>query len=255
MPAEPTLRGLDLEAHLSDPSRKQQFVTPMFDIIAPRYDAFTRLFSFGMDAGWKRELLDAIAPRIGRNGRVIDGACGTGDLAFTLLERRDDLRVTGLDASSRMIVEANAAVASRVRSGKPAPSFIEGDLGALPVHDGELDAISAGYGYRNTPDWRAALADAARAITPGGYLATLDFYRPSNVVWRTLLLGYLRVAGEVVGYAWHGHGIVYGYIAPSIAHFCTIAEWENELARLGFVVEVRGTKLMGGVAWHVARRA
>ena len=254
MPPEPTLRGLDLEAHLADPARKQQFVTPMFDIIAPRYDAFTRLFSFGMDAGWKRELLDAIAPRIARTGRVIDGACGTGDLAFTLLERRDDLSVTGLDASSRMIAAASASIATRVRAGRPAPSFIEGDLGALPVEGGELDALTAGYGYRNTPDWRNALADAARAIKPGGYLATLDFYRPSNAVWRVLLLAYLRAAGELVGLAWHGHGVVYGYIAPSIAHFCTIAEWENELARLGFVIEARGVKLLGGVAWHVARR-
>lgn len=46
---------LDLEAYLADPARKQAFVTPMFDIIAPRYDAFTRAFSFGMDARWKAE--------------------------------------------------------------------------------------------------------------------------------------------------------------------------------------------------------
>ena len=49
-----TLRGMDVEACLGDASRKQAFVTPMFDIIAPRYDSFTRLFSFGMDAHWKR---------------------------------------------------------------------------------------------------------------------------------------------------------------------------------------------------------
>ncbi len=254
VPADPTLRGLDLEAHLADPARKQQFVTPMFDIIAPRYDAFTRLFSFGMDVGWKRELLDAIVPRLPQGAIVIDGACGTGDLAFRLLGRRADLHVTGLDASSRMIAEANAARATRSATGGPSPVFVEGDLGALGASEGELDAITAGYGYRNTPDWRAALAEAARAIQPGGYLATLDFYRPSNAAWRTVLLGYLRAAGEIVGYAWHGHGIVYGYIAPSIAHFCTIAEWENELARLGFVIEARGVKLLGGVAWHVARR-
>jgi demethylmenaquinone methyltransferase/2-methoxy-6-polyprenyl-1,4-benzoquinol methylase len=153
-----------------------------------------------------------------------------------------------------MIAQADAATPVRVRPGAAAPTFTVGDLGALPVADGELDGLTAGYGYRNTPDWRAALADAARAIRRGGYLATLDFYRPANAVWRTLLLGYLRAAGEFVGYAWHGHGIVYGYIAPSIAHFCTIAEWENELARLGFEIEARGVKLLGGVAWHVARR-
>ena len=254
VPTTPSLRGLDLEAHLADPSLKQQFVTPMFDIIAPRYDDFTRAFSFGMDAGWKRELLDALAPRIASRGRVIDGACGTGDLAFSLLERRADLTVSGVDASSRMVAQANDAIERRTRPGAATPSFSVGDLAALPLADGTLDAITAGYGYRNTPDWRDALAEAARAIKRGGVLATLDFYRPANPVWRTLLLGYLRAAGELVGLAWHGHGVVYGYIAPSIAHFCTIAEWERELARVGFTVEARRTMLMGGVAWHVARR-
>ena len=53
------LGARDLEAHLRDPARKQAFVTPMFDVIAPRYDDFTRLFSFGMDAGWKRDAIAA----------------------------------------------------------------------------------------------------------------------------------------------------------------------------------------------------
>ena len=129
-----------------------------------------------------------------------------------------------------------------------------GDLAQLPLPAASLDGLTAGYAYRNTPDWRAALAESARAIRPGGTLAVLDFYRPANALWRALLLGYLRVAGELVGWAWHGHGVVYGYIAPSIAHFTTIAEFEHELARLGFTVEARGVKLFGGVAWHVARR-
>ncbi|MEO7359993.1 MAG: hypothetical protein ABI120_06675, partial [Gemmatimonadaceae bacterium] len=55
------LGDLDVDAYLNSPATKQQFVTPMFDIIVPRYDAFTRLFSFGMDAGWKREALDAVS--------------------------------------------------------------------------------------------------------------------------------------------------------------------------------------------------
>jgi demethylmenaquinone methyltransferase/2-methoxy-6-polyprenyl-1,4-benzoquinol methylase len=248
---EPSLRGLDLDAHLADPARKQQFVTPMFDIIAPRYDAFTRLFSFGMDAGWKRALLEATAPRIAPGAAVVDGACGTGDLAFQLHARRPDLRVTGVDASPRMIDEAHAIAA---RGARQAPTFRVGDLMALDVPGASLGALTAGYGYRNTPDWRQALAEAARVLAPGGLLATLDFYRPANALWRALFLGYLRVAGELVGWAWHGHGIVYGYIAPSIAHFCTIAEWEAELARLGFTIEHRTTYLLGGVAAHVARK-
>src|SRR5687768_7160973 len=55
MPADRpvSLRDLDVERHLGNPEIRQAFVTPMFDLIAPRYDDFTRIFSLGMDQGWK----------------------------------------------------------------------------------------------------------------------------------------------------------------------------------------------------------
>ena len=53
-----SLKDLDLERHLADPVLRQSYVTPMFDLIAPRYDDFTRTFSFGMDRGWKRSLVE-----------------------------------------------------------------------------------------------------------------------------------------------------------------------------------------------------
>src|SRR5687767_16003458 len=71
------LRELDLEQHLSDPARRQSFVTPMFDLIAPRYDRFTRCFSFGMDRRWKESLVTAAARSITSGGVVCDVATGT----------------------------------------------------------------------------------------------------------------------------------------------------------------------------------
>src|SRR5262245_8644238 len=98
-PAAPRLADLDLEAHLADPALKQRFVTPMFDIIAPRYDRFTRAFSFGMDRRWKAELVEWMRDVIGPSARVLDLACGTGDLAFAAGERAFRGSVVGIDAS------------------------------------------------------------------------------------------------------------------------------------------------------------
>ena len=248
---EPSLRGLDVRAHLADPERKQAFVTPMFDIIAPRYDDFTRVFSFGMDARWKGAMLAALAGRVPAGATAIDIACGTGDLAFAVQRLAPGVQSRGIDASSRMIVAAQARAAA---AGPGAPTFDVGDMSAIPARDGSAHLITGGYALRNAPDWRAAIAECARVLAPGGVLATLDFYRPAGAMWRTLFLAYLRVAGEIVGRAWHGHGIVYGYIAPSIAHFTTVGEFEGELASQGFSLEARATHLLGGVAWHVARK-
>ena len=255
-PVPPTLRGLDLEAHLADPARKQRFVTPMFDIIAPRYDDFTRVFSFGMDATWKAELLAALRGRVRDDAVAVDIACGTGDLAFAVARLAPRGHVLGVDASSQMIEHAKAR-AARIDPGTGAirttPSFDVGDMAQLPCPDASVDLVTGGYALRNAPHWPAALAECARVLKPGGLLVTLEFFRPADALWRALFLAYLRAAGECIGWLWHGHGIVYGYIAPSIAHFCTVAEYERALRDTGFRVEHRAVKLGGGVALHVAR--
>ena len=105
------LGDLDVDAHLSDPARKQAFVTPMFDIIAPRYDAFTRLFSFGMDSSWKREAIAAIGKSATGTRTALDLASGTGDIAIAIARAVPAAHVTALDASPRMVDAANTRLA------------------------------------------------------------------------------------------------------------------------------------------------
>jgi len=250
------LGALDVEAHLSDPERKQQFVTPMFDVIAPRYDTFTKMFSFGMDAGWKRDALKAATERAGRATNALDLACGTGDFVLALATALPELRVAGIDASPRMIDLAHArmndaTVAWPVRD---RVSARVGDMMCIDVADGSVDLITAGYGVRNVPDAPTAVREMARVLKPGGTLVTLDFYRPELAWWRSLLLGYLSVAGNVVGWWWHRDAIVYGYISKSIEHFMSWQAFSALLEAEGFAVQRVVRHLGGGIAMHVATR-
>ena len=256
-PAGPPARklgSLDVDAYLADPSRKQAFVTPMFDLIAPRYDAFTRLYSLGMDAGWKRRAIAAAIAVAPGARRVLDLASGTGDVAAQLARALPDTTVEALDASPRMIDAAHerlrtidADVASRITP-------MVGDMMALPQARASVDVVSASYGVRNVPDPTQCVREMARVLRPGGALVTLDFYRPSFTPWRGLFLWYLGVAGNVVGWLWHRDPIVYGYIARSIRDFMTADAFSALLRREGFeVVRVR-RYLFGGIAQHVARR-
>jgi demethylmenaquinone methyltransferase/2-methoxy-6-polyprenyl-1,4-benzoquinol methylase len=246
------LGALDLDTYLGDPTQKQAFVTPMFDVIASRYDDFTRLFSFGMDRRWKAQLLADAAQGPPCSVRVaVDLACGTGDIAFASEQRWPEATVHGIDASSQMIAAAEARrmrTTSRVR-------FSVGDAMSLPFETGSVDLVTAGYCYRNVPDWRAGLAEAARVLRPGGTLLTLDFFRPTSAAWRSLFLGYLRVAGDAVGWLWHRSPVVYGYIAPSIASFCSAREYASTLRQVGFELPRERRYLGGGVAIHAAVRA
>ena len=246
------LGDLDLEAHLADPALKQRFVTPMFDTIAPRYDRFTRVFSFGMDRRWKAELIDWIQSAIGPESHVLDLACGTGDLAFAAAERAVRGSVAGVDASPKMIELA------RERATREAPNrnvrFQVGDMSLLQADTASVDAITAGYALRNAPQYEVAVREIARVLKPGGVLATLDFYRPESMLWRSIFLAYLETAGNWVGWLWHREPVVYGYIAPSIEHFVSWQGFSATLERNGLRVESVRRKLLGGVALHFARR-
>ena len=245
------LQTLDLEAHLADPAMKQEFVTPMFDVIAPRYDAFTRIFSFGMDRAWKRGLLAQAERVMAERAVAVDLACGTGDLAFALARLRRRGTTTGVDASPRMIAAAIERCPPELRK---RTALIVGDMASIDLPSASADIVTAGYGFRNVPDHRAAIREAARVLKPGGYLLTLDFYRPENAVWRALLVGYLRVAGGIIGWLWHRAPVVYAYLGPSVEHFVSWQQFSRDLEANGFVTEHVERKLLGGIAIHRARR-
>lgn len=234
----------------------------MFDVIAPRYDQFTRVFSFGMDATWKREAVRVVSHAL-RSAeqtppRVLDLACGTGDFAFSVaravMDRHPGVEVLGLDASHEMIRHAterlsgaDADVAARVSVGT-------GDMTQLPVRSGSMDVVTAGYAVRNAPDPVLAIREAARVLRSGGLYVTLDFYRPEFAPWRVLLLNYLAVAGNLVGWSWHRTPVIYGYIARSIDHFMSWQAFSRALSENGFRTRSVRRWLGGGVALHVAER-
>lgn len=251
------LGSLAVDAYLADPSRKQQFVTPMFDIIAPRYDLFTKMFSLGMDAGWKREALTAATAHSTGAKAALDLACGTGDFVVALARAVPGMQVTGIDASPGMIDIARARVAAErsdsARDSKDVCMTVQlGDMMHLEVDDASVDVITSGYGVRNVPDPVTAVREMARVLRVGGTLVTLDFYRPESTLWRRILLGYLRLTGNVVGWLWHREPVVYGYISRSINQFMSWQSFSALLEREGFEVRRVHRHLGGGIATHVA---
>lgn len=265
------LSDLDPDTDLRDPARKQRYVTTLFDTIAPGYDRFTRLFSFGMDAGWKRRLVRWVAEIVRPGDLVLDLACGTGDMA-TAVERLGDWAggdaggpsggdsgirhgsrrrsmVLGLDPSAQMLRRAMVHT-----SAHPVLRFLRADMMSIPVANGRAAAVTVGYGFRNTPDATAALAEVARVLAPGGWLFDLDFFLPEHAGWRRLYLWYLRRAGRMVGRWWHDEPEAYGYIARSLEHWMTPGAFEGALETAGLRVERAERHLGGGICLHAARR-
>ena len=252
MPTNLTLEGLDLEEHLRDPRLKQRYVTTVFEIVAGSYDRFTRFCSLGLDMAWKRELLALIKARLLPDHQVLDLATGTGDLAFALAPSLRRGKIIGVDISEQMIRRAEEIRRQRkVRNAE----FRVGDMMHLALPDSSIDMVTVSYGLRNCPDVPTALREVHRVLKPGGFLASLDFVRPDNVLWERIFRNSLLLACNFYGWLWHREPAVYGYLAHSIAHFLSLRELSRALVDTGFQNVMQRTKLLGAVCIHLARKS
>lgn len=234
------------------PDEKQRYVRALFATIADHYDLITVLLSFGRDRQWKKRLVRDAGLVPGE--RVLDLACGTGDIA---LEARDrGAHVTGLDITPRMVDVARHKAAARTPAVPAAtPSFVVGDMAALPFADACADVVTTGYGLRNVAVLADAVDEIHRVLRPGGRLLSLDFNRPQPRWLRRLYLGYLSVVGSALGWFLHRDPDTYRYIPESIRRYPGAQGVADLLARHGFV-DVKAHAILGGLmTLHTAVRA
>jgi ubiquinone/menaquinone biosynthesis methyltransferase len=237
-----------LRTVIATPEGKAPYVRRLFSTIANRYDLITVLLSYGQDRRWKRRLAALAGPAHGR--RVLDLACGTGDIAFLLAGR--GAVVVGLDLTMRML-EIARAKAPRGQMSPGRIAFLAGDMTALPFSESRFDVVTTGYGLRNVPDLPRAIAEARRVLAPGGVLLSLDFNRPTSRVVRSAYHAYLSVTGGVLGWVLHRDPDTYRYIPESIRQYPGAAAVVSLLRAAGFE-DARWEPVLGGLmAIHAAR--
>jgi ubiquinone/menaquinone biosynthesis C-methylase UbiE len=100
---------------------------------------------------------------------VLEVGCGGGQLARSALERRDDLRWTGLDTSTEQIARA------RDRNIKhQGATFVVGDALELPFPDERFDAVVSIASIKHWPDQAKGLSECVRVLRPGGQLLVVE---------------------------------------------------------------------------------
>ena len=234
---------MTLRSTISTPEGKQRYVRRLFATIADRYDFITRFLSYGQDRRWKRRLVDRA--QLTQADRVLDLACGTGDLLFAAASRARS--AVGLDLTHRMLQLAR-------RRHAPHAGLVTGDMLALPFAASRFDVVTIGYGLRNVPDIEGAIAEIHRVLADGGRMLSLDFNRPANGLVRAAYLAYLTVVGSALGLALHGDPNTYRYIPESIRLYPGAAGVARLLERHGFS-DVEIIPLLGGLmAIHVATK-
>ena len=236
---------MSVSDRIATPEGKRRYVRSLFSTIADRYDVITGLLSYGQDRRWKHRLVGLA--RLAQGARGLDLATGTGDIAFLLRDR--GAHVVGLDVTPRMVTLARAK-----RGASTSPSFLVGDMMALPFPSGSFDVVTTGYGLRNVPDLPVAVDEIFRVLNAGGQLLSLDFNRPSNPLVRSVYLSYLSVVGGALGWLLHRDPDTYRYIPASIRRYPGAQGVADLLQSRGFRV-VRYHPVFGGLmAIHHAEK-
>ncbi|GAA4896208.1 class I SAM-dependent methyltransferase [Actinomycetospora straminea] len=93
-------------------------------------------------------------------GRVLELAAGTGAVTRELVAVCPHAEITATDLNAAMVELA----ASRV----PGPTWRAADAARLPYPDAAFEAVVCGFGVMFLPDRRAAYAEVARVLVPGG---------------------------------------------------------------------------------------
>jgi SAM-dependent methyltransferase len=147
--------------------------TPPIDIqaVKARQKATWESGDFGQVAKFTMPAAEEFMARLSlRPGtRVLDAACGTGNLA--LLAARRGCRVSGLDIASNLLAQAR----DRAQREGLDIDFAEGDAEAMPYPDASFDLVVSMYGvmFAPRPEWVAG--ELCRVTKPGGLIALANW--------------------------------------------------------------------------------
>lgn len=139
-------------------------VKRFFDEVADEWDEMRTSF-------YNERVIDALADRTRIDSRqtVADIGTGTGFVAAGLGPRAS--QVVGIDQAGGMLAKARRNFAAL---GVDNVTLMQGTVDALPLADDAVDAAVANMVLHHAPQPAEMLAEMARIVRPGGWVAITD---------------------------------------------------------------------------------
>lgn len=235
-PAKP-----NLIENLATEEKKKFYTEYVFNKTYHVYDFITVFLSYGMDKGWKRKLIQMLELR--GDERVLDLACGTGDITFAEAAALPRGHAFGLDITHGML---QIAEAKRQAQQIANVSYNRADIMQMPHPDNSFDVVTGGYALRNVPNLPKALLEIKRVLKPGGKLFALDFGHPRFKLYDWAYLQYLTLIGSLAGLLIHRDADTYRHIAETLKRYPGQRGVQTLMQEAGFV-ECGYHEFMGGI--------
>jgi len=222
--------------------RRPDEVAAMFDGVAKRYDLMNRVMTFGLEARWRRDAMEAVDPQPGMT--ILDLAAGTAVSSVVLAA--SGARVVAADFSLGMLAQG--------RKYAGVLSLVAADALRLPFADESFDVVTISFGLRNVADVDAALAEMLRVTKVGGRLVICETSQPARPLLRFGNRTWLKVLPLIAG-RFSSNPDAYRYLTESMLMWPNGNALGRRIADSGWEhVQWRGLTF-GVVALHRATRA
>ena len=207
--------------------QKKGLVIGVFNKVFKKYDLMNDLMSLGIHRIWKKNLIQMMNPS--NKKKLIDVACGTGDVAKLYLEATDNnSTILCVDPNINMIKECKKNL-KKYKNIKWKVCSAE----RLNVPDNSFDFYTISFGLRNAKNINKSLKEAHRVLKSGGRFLCLEFSKIENNNLEILYKNYSKLIpkiGEIVV----GEKKPYEYLVKSIENFISQKQLIEKMKQSNF---------------------
>lgn len=159
----------------------QEDIVKMFNNIAKTYDLANRILSMGIDKTWRKKACNMAYTLYGKQKvqRIVDVACGTGDL---MIDWESVAKTNGIEVEDIVGVDPSVGMMEVGRIKIPHRTFLEAGAESMPLEDESADFISISYGIRNVVKRKEGLKEFARVLKKDGLCIILEFTKMIKII-------------------------------------------------------------------------
>ena len=206
---------------------KKGLVQNTFDQVYDQYDLMNDFMSLGVHRLWKKSLLNMMNPS--PNQKLIDVACGTGDIAKLFLKSSNkSSEITCVDPNKGMIKKGKEKLVKFQNI-----KWVLAPAENLPLKKNIFDFYTISFGLRNTKNLDQALSESYRVLKPGGRYFCLEFSKIQNSSLNFIYKNYSKLI-PAIGKLVVGEDEPYKYLTKSIENFVNQDELIDLMEKSGF---------------------
>ncbi len=207
--------------------QKKGLVKDVFNKVFKKYDIMNDLMSLGVHRIWKKDLIQIMNPSSEK--KLIDVACGTGDIAKLYLQATtNDSSVLCVDSNVNMIKECKKNL-KKYKNIKWKVCNSE----RLNVQKNFFDFYTISFGLRNSKDIDKSLKEAYKVLKKGGRFLCLEFSKIENNNLDFLYKNYSKLIPKI-GKVVVGEEKPYEYLVKSIENFISQEQLIEKMKKNNF---------------------